>query len=197
MTVGERIKLLRESKKWSQSKLGDRVGAKQNTVSSWESDRTRPDPDKLALLARHLGESESFILGLSGPSDDPEEILLIGYIGAGAEFIGIDDHEKGAGLDTVSVGAKCPPGSVAVQVRGGSMIPVYYDGDILVYSDKRQDIDSFLNRRCVVKLADDRILVKTVTRGTDGYYTLSSFNAQPIEDVAIEWVAKIEVVVPR
>jgi hypothetical protein len=45
---------------------------------------------------------------------------------------------------------------------------------------------------CVVKLTDGRALLKTIKRGTlPGRYRLVSFNSPDIEDVEVEWAAKI------
>lgn len=55
-----------------------------------------------------------------------------------------------------------------------------------------------IGRRAVVRLADDRVLVKTVRRGSQsGLYTLVSLNAPDIEDVALLWAAPIDWIKPR
>lgn len=49
--IGNNIKLLRESRKWSQKELGDQLKVKSQTVSSWETGRTEPDIKKLEEIA--------------------------------------------------------------------------------------------------------------------------------------------------
>lgn len=53
MTLGKRLKLIREEHKLNQSELADKLGISQRTVSSWECDRNRPDMDtykKMSLI---------------------------------------------------------------------------------------------------------------------------------------------------
>lgn len=166
-----------------------------NTYRSHENGIRGIPAKRAKIYARAFGTSPEWIL--YGRSSKQHTINLVGYIGAGAEFYAIDDHANGAGLDKIDAPPGCPPNAVAVRVRGESMMPIYFDGDILIYWDRRNDIDTFINARCIVGLADGRILVKTVRRGQGGLYTLSSFNSTLIEDVEIEWCAKIEWVQPK
>lgn len=41
-TLGQRIKRLREQRRWSQSDLGDLLGVSMRTVSNWERDKNHP-----------------------------------------------------------------------------------------------------------------------------------------------------------
>lgn len=119
---------------------------------------------------------------------------LVGYVGAGAEVFPIDDHEKGAGLDDVPM----PPHAgdeilVGVRVRGDSMRPAYFDGDVLYY--RRGGYDDwrrYFGKDCVVSLDDGRMFVKTLrpARGPTRA-TLVSHNANDIPDVRVEWAAPV------
>jgi predicted XRE-type DNA-binding protein len=78
------------------------------------------------------------ILRILEPS---KKVPVVGYVSAAAEIFSIDDHAHGAGLDEVD----CPPGVdaahvVAVRVRGDSMFPVFHDGWIVYYSERRDII---------------------------------------------------------
>ena len=89
-----------------------------------------------------------------------------------------------------------PPGTdehaVAVEIRGDSMWPAYDDGDIVVYEPPLDDLSPLLGRQCVVRTEDGRSFVKVLTAGgAPGVYTLVSFNAAPIQNVRIEWAARI------
>lgn len=138
----------------------------------------------------------------SGPtrSQDTSEIKmptryvpLKGYVGAGQAVFAIDD----GGDEEVEAPPGAPDETVSVQVRGDSMFPVFEDGTILYYS-RLLPPQNMLNKRCVVHLADGRILVKTLRRGTDAsVYTLSSFNAPDMEDEVVEWASPIDWIKPR
>ena len=185
-----RLKQIRVERGITQQEMADALDITTVQISRFESGARRTNTEFLENAAKFLGVAVSDLFV-------KRQINVVGYIGAGAEFYAIDDHAKGAGIDTIDSPPGCPPNAVAVQVRGESMMPVYFDGDILIYSDRRNDIDTFINTRCVVGLADGRVLVKIVRRGQEGLYTLSSFNSGLIEDVAIDWCAKIEWVQPK
>ena len=120
-------------------------------------------------------------------------VKLAGFVGAGQEVYQFD--EDGAGFVEAPPGAR--DGTEAVEVRGESMLPLYEDGTILYYS-RQLPPENMVGRRAVVKLADDRILVKAVRRGADrGLFTLVSLNAPDIEDVALQWAAPIDWIKPR
>jgi phage repressor protein C with HTH and peptisase S24 domain len=166
--------------------LSEALDMSPSQVSRFLTGSRRTNTDFLDAAAKALGVSVSDLFYGS-------EIPVVAYIGAGAEFTFVDDHQKGAGLDMVEGPPGCPPNAVAVMIRGESMYPAYYDGDILFYDTLSTDIDQFLNRQCVCRLADGRTLVKTPTRGSNAQlFTLTSFNAPPIPDVVLEWCAKIE-----
>ena len=185
-----RIRKILEERGVTAETLANDTGFNQGQVSRWLSGARRTNTDFLKAVAKYFDLPISALF-------EPFEIPIVGYIGAGAEFYAIDDHEKGAGLDTIEAPLNCPPNAVAVKVRGDSMFPVYCEGDVIIYAERRTDIDEFLNKRCVCGLADGRILVKNITRGSEGLYTLTSFNSPPIEDVVVEWAARITWVEPN
>ena len=113
-------------------------------------------------------------------------VPLVGYVGAGAEITPFDD---GGALEWVDPMPGIGPEAVAVCVRGDSMFPRYFDGDLLIY-DSHISVRQANGRECVVSLADGRKFVKTV-RVVAGVVTLESYNAPPIEDVRVEWCAPV------
>jgi len=122
-------------------------------------------------------------------------IPVVGYVGAGAQIYPIDDHAKGEGLDEIkSPWDELGPAAVAVRVRGDSMEPVYYDGDLIYYDEQHSDFRHLLGKDCVVSLADGRKFVKQLRRTQHGLWYLFSHNAEPILGVEIEWVAKIRLI---
>jgi Peptidase S24-like len=134
-------------------------------------------------------------------------IPVVGEVGAGGEVRPIDDHAPGACMEEV----ECPPGIdpssvVALRIKGDSMHPVFQNGWIVYYSDRIEiaapaipsakplvdTLANFYGKPCVVKLADDRVLLKTLKKShMPARYTLSSYNAPDIEDTQIQWAARI------
>jgi len=63
MTFGKRLKLARQNKKFTQKNLANAIGAKHNSVSNWENDQNKPDPDTIELICGVLGISANYLLG--------------------------------------------------------------------------------------------------------------------------------------
>lgn len=119
---------------------------------------------------------------------------VVGYVGAGAEVFAIDDAYKGGGIDEIDAPPNASANAVAVRVRGESMLPVYRDGDSIIYDEQRSgaDISQYIGMECVVRLADGRTFIKTVARGSDEeVWTLWSYNAPPMIDMIVEWAARV------
>jgi len=174
----------------------DERGLHKQNLADHEAGRRGISPDWAKKYARAFSVKPDWIL--FGTNSTSKTVPIVGYIGAGAELYPYDDHAKGASLDEIPA----PPGShesaVAVIVRGDSMFPIFSDGDIIIYSLQEHDATNFINRRCIVKLRDGRVMVKTLMSGSAaGLFILMSYNHPPIVDVALEWVAKIEWVQPR
>lgn len=55
-TLGQRIRRLREERRWSQAELGDLVGVSGRTVGSWERDTHHPR-NSIGALEKVLGVS--------------------------------------------------------------------------------------------------------------------------------------------
>ena len=155
------------------------------------------------------GDNLQKVLILLGDGYQPM-IPILGDVGAGGEVRPIDDHAPGGALEEV----ECPPGVnpssvVALRIRGDSMHPVFQEGWIVYYSERihiaapendpirfsgpAADVfERFYGKPCVIKLVDERVLLKTLKKGhIQGRYTLTSYNASDIENVAIEWAARI------
>lgn len=78
MTFGQKLKLARKDKKYTQRELANAVGAKHNSVSDWENDKNKPDPDTIELICGVLDISASYLLGTVDPKESlsPEAINI-------------------------------------------------------------------------------------------------------------------------
>ena len=77
LSFGEKIKEARKSKKLTQRQLADMIGAKHNSVSDWENDKNRPDPDTIELLCGILDITPNYLMVSSTDDFSPAEKLLI------------------------------------------------------------------------------------------------------------------------
>ena len=50
MTFGEKLRIARKNKKLTQKELASTIGAKHNSISNWENDQNKPDPDTIQSL---------------------------------------------------------------------------------------------------------------------------------------------------
>lgn len=123
------------------------------------------------------------------------QIPVVGHIGAGEEVYPIDDSALGAGIDYTDAPPGTAPDAVAVRVRGESMFPAYWDGDLLIYRRDYSFVrDVCLYNECIVKIVDGPTLVKRVMPGSaEGLYTLLSYNAPPVIDARLEWAAPVQI----
>lgn len=142
--------------------------------------------------------SKAWLLTGQGEKAERRVVKLVGYVGAGARIYPVDGTEGDQVLDEVELDFPLPEGTVAAVVRGDSMLPVFEDGDLIGYHRTPADPYAILNRTCIVKVVDGPMYVKTLKRGSSGgLFTLVSFNASDIEDVAIEWAAPFQFRVSR
>jgi phage repressor protein C with HTH and peptisase S24 domain len=142
-----------------------------------------------------ISRVEVMALAGQGNAAAARMIPVVGYVGAGAEVFAIDDHAKGGGIDEV----ECPwsglaQSTVAVRVRGDSMAPAYFDGDLIFYERSCADFLHLLGKECVVALTDGRRFVKQLRRTQSGAWYLHSHNAEPILGVEIEWAGKVKLI---
>lgn len=73
MSFGSQLRLARKRKKMTQMALAQAIGAKHNSVSNWESDRNRPDPETIRQLCTLLEVDSNWFF-----ETDPLESQLSG-----------------------------------------------------------------------------------------------------------------------
>lgn len=62
MALGDRIKEARKKKGLTQKELADMINAKHNSISNWENNQNKPDPDTIELLCGALDADPSWLL---------------------------------------------------------------------------------------------------------------------------------------
>ena len=161
MTLGERLRALRESRGQTQDEVGAAVGRTGKAVWAWENDLNAPRMGAIELLAQHFNVTKSYLMGEDDDTPLPlpsnvrpisalhrQRIPLIGSVAAGEPIY--DPEELGVYVDA-PVDA-----DAAITIRGDSMIPTYQDGDV-VYIKCRPDVPEgavavvFLDEEAVLK----------------------------------------------
>lgn len=171
---------------WTQERLAEELHVAQSSVNRWYNAKSEPRGhfrDAIQDLHNKLFHEDGIV---------QKSVMLAGYVGAAQTVYQFDDD--GAGY------VEAPPGASemteAVEVRGDSMLPLYETGTLLYYS-RQLPAEMMVGRRAIVRLEDERVLVKVIRRGSaPGLYTLASMNAPDIEDVSIQWAAPIDWIKP-
>lgn len=77
LTFGEKIRNARKIKNFTQKQLAEKIGAKHNSISDWENNKNKPDPDTIELLCGILELTPNYLLAASPSEFSPVEKLLI------------------------------------------------------------------------------------------------------------------------
>lgn len=77
LTFGEKIKSARKAKKLTQKQLANKIGAAHNSISDWENDKNKPDPDMIELLCGVLEITPNYLLISSSDDFSPIEKSII------------------------------------------------------------------------------------------------------------------------
>lgn len=131
----ERLKQARKAKALSQAELSRQLGVTQQAVGKWETGRSTPDPQTVALLAEILNTTTDALLGLTDPGQTTNmrlfaqrqqyPIPVVGTVKAG---YGALAFEEDYGTEYACV--KDPQNYFFLVVKGNSMEPRISDGDL-------------------------------------------------------------------
>lgn len=190
--IGRRIRQLRKDAELTQEEFALRLDVTRGAVGNWELGKGVKRENLIAIAAAFGGSVDWLATGTSAKAA-PGQVPKVGYVGAGQAIVPFEADDS----EWVDAPPEMIPGTVAVEVRGASMLPAFEDGYLLYYS-KRLPPAEMVNKRCVVQLANGSMLVKTLRRGTTpGYWNLGSLNAYDLEDQVVEWAAPIDWIKPH
>ena len=88
MTFGEKIRDSRITMKLTQKQLAEMIGAKHNSISDWENDKNKPDPNTIELLCGVLNISPNYLLGTNSDEFSLYEKEMI------KKYRDLDDHGR-------------------------------------------------------------------------------------------------------
>lgn len=115
MTFGQRLRQSRTVKKMTQKQLASAVGAKHNSVSDWENDKNKPDPDTIELLCGVLEITPNYLLNSSDDDISPFEKEMI------KKYRSLDEHGKRMVDFTLKEEYER---SIAEKKRAGNVVPM-------------------------------------------------------------------------
>jgi hypothetical protein len=106
MSLGSRIKQLREDRELSQVELAKILGVTDKAVSTWENDLKVPRMGTLELLAKYFGVTKSYIIegtefkqNAGIPIITTVKVPLLGNIACGSPVLAVENIEDYIDMD--------------------------------------------------------------------------------------------------
>lgn len=199
--INQRLKAVGLSESAAAKKAGLSADAIRNMRRSVEAGKRESGASTrtLSALAPVLETTAAWLMDGEGDEvakPDRKSVRVMGYLGAGAEVEPDFEQVPPEGLEQIDLPFELPDEMIAFVVRGDSMLPALKDGHvIIVYRDQRRPLESFFGEEAAVRTSDGRRFIKTIMRGQIGV-NLFSWNANPIENVHIEWIGEIFAAIP-
>ena len=208
-TRGDRLRIAREHRGFKSGRLAAQAlsipistyGAHERAEAEGGRDY---GPDEAKRYAKRFGVTPEWLLMGFGPGpdgtvmeiEDPEtyglpKVAVVGYVGAGSSAHFYEVAQQGD-LDEVVPPEGSTPSTVAVEIRGESLGSFF--NRWLVFYDRVEHplTPDLVGELCVVGLEDGRILIKQIQRGRNkNLFNLVSAIEKPIQDVTIQWAAKV------
>lgn len=198
-----RIAEWREERGLSQEDLADKAGLSSGYLSRMERGERNVSLKNLAKIALALEVPERDLVA-DAPVSDPLikrteafRVPLGGRIvGGGTIDVSTEQGEPGLEYE-IELSVRVPDATVAYQVVGESMMPVYRPDTVIICRAHTKDIDRHLDKELAIGTPDHGRMLKTIHAGSKpGLYDLESFNAKTMRDVKVEWVARIAAIIP-
>lgn len=197
---GDILKKLREQSGVSQKKLAEEIHVSQQTVGSWEVNRTTPNPDLMNRVADYFNVSLDYLLGRettnsskSKPQRVGVKIPVLGYVPAGIPFEAVEDI-----LDYEEISPEMARNGehFALKIKGDSMIPDIKNGDIVIVR-VQPDVES--GETAIVKVNGDDATCKRIVKHKTGISIVANnpnyqpvfFTNKEIEELPVTVIGKV------
>ena len=172
LTFGERLRAARKQKKLTQKELAKLINAAHNSISNWENDQNKPDPDTIQNLCWALDVQPNYFFGetqtnetLPSPRIATDVVSFPIITSVAAHYDSMSFNESGVAGDSVEIPEKYLRGRPAsdycvMRVKGDSMYPDFRDGDLVLVL-----LQATLNRPRdigVIAYGDDEMTIKRI-----------------------------------
>jgi phage repressor protein C with HTH and peptisase S24 domain len=220
-TFGENVKRLREAKPLKAKDLAQLLGVSPSVVSGWENDRSGlPETPTLLKIAKALNVSIDALLSgvdleydrlrhTSGSVlDDAEDFdrdITRGYKKHDVPVIGDAEASTNGIIAWSDEGivktqveqwvsrafSEGDPKAYALRVRGDSMVPRYFPGEIVIAQPRLSPKDGDF---ACVQLVNGERLIKRVFRSAGGWLLRSMNESYPTREVTNDEIHAIHVI---
>tara|TARA_R110000868_G_scaffold408316_1_gene691164 strand:- start:491 stop:1108 length:618 start_codon:yes stop_codon:yes gene_type:complete len=190
---GDRLRKARVAARFGYAaEAARRFGWPYSTYAAHENGQNSLSIENAETYSRAFKVPASWLLTGEGTTAKVS-VPLRGYVGAGFVIMSLNDPEL-EHVDT-PMGITIPV--EAVQVKGNSMVPAFYEGDLIFYAPETdlRPPGELLGRECIIRLPTGQMYVKRLQKGTrPDRFLLVSYNSNPIVDAEIEWACPIKFV---
>lgn len=173
MSLGSRIRALREQSQLSQKEFAAKMNIANNTLSMYENDLRVPNDTIKSKIADYFGVTIDYLLGRA-PIETGGDIVQIPVLGSIPAGIPLEAIENIVDWEDIPK-AMCSGGKefFALKVTGNSMWPDYLEGDIVIL---RKTPSCETGDVCAVLVNGDEATLKTVKFAEDGALTIAPKN---------------------
>jgi len=201
MTIGKRIKRLRERKGLTQAELGKLLGLSDKAVSTWENDLKVPRMSTLQKIADIFCVSGSYLMGENGKNahKGAVKIPVMGNVAAGTPIMAVQEYIDIADSDTweeIPEALANTGDFFALRINGDSMEPKMSIGDIVIV---RQQPDVNSGEIAIVMVGDGEATCKKIKKRPDGIMLISTnpkyepmyYNNEQIDELPVSIIGKV------
>lgn len=177
---GDILKKLREQSGISQRKLAEVLHVSQQTVGSWEVNRTTPSPEIMNKIADYFGVTLDSIYGRKTTNNSSQHesratrIPVYGCVAAGIPIEAIDNFDSTDPDDWEEIDEHTAKSGeyFALRIKGDSMEPKMSSGDVVIVR-KQPDVEN--GDVAIVCINGDEATCKKIKKTPEGVM-LISFN---------------------
>lgn len=173
MTVGERIKILREQFGYSQVDFADKLNVSKQTLYKYENNIVTNIPsDKIEAAAHLVHVSPSYLMGWDDSGKPSRKGVVINVLGRVAAGIPINAIEDIIDTEEIPEDMAATGEFFGLQIHGNSMEPRMIEGDIVIV---RQQDDAESGDIVIAMVNGDEATCKKLVKYPEGI-SLVSFN---------------------
>lgn len=181
----------------TQKELGEKIGVKHNTISSYESGKNEPEQDMLFKIAAALDisinelfpQTASSFSGIKGV-----RIPILGKVVAGIPIEAITDID---GWEEISPKMAASGEYFALRIKGLSMEPKLHEGDIVIVK-RQSDVES--GDTAIILVDSEDATVKQIKKTKEGImliglnidvYPPHFYTNREIADLPVQIIGKV------
>ena len=192
MSLGKRIRILREHAQVTQKDLAKELNMANSTLSQYESDLRVPSDAIKSRLADYFGVTVDYLLGRESaapkgkPSSGRTGVLRIPVLGDVAAGIPIEAVQDIVDYEEIDAAMASSGEYFGLRIKGSSMEPRMREGDVVIVR-KQEYADT--GDTAVILINGDSATVKKIKIGPNG---LSLISTNPSYDPMYYTAAEVE-----